>query len=341
MKVGCDLFDRITERKTLLAAVYEAARGKRGREAVRAFFRDLESRVARLRSAIRRGDYRFGPYVQFVVRDTKKRRIDAPPFEDRVVHHAMMSVLGPILERSALHHSYACRRGKGQHAALKQLRHWTRRTRWYCKLDIRKYYESIDHGILRRRLRRRFKDGRVLELCDRLIDSWHAAPGKGIPIGALTSQYFANFYLDAFDVQMKRLPECRRYLRYMDDIVVVGPPDEMRRVRQAAREAAAGLALEIKHGGEVNACRTGVPFLGFVTYPDRMRLGRQGRKRLRRKLAHLNRQMRRGAIAEPDYQRRTESIFAHARFADDLAWRQAVILSKKPIDGEDECWRPT
>jgi hypothetical protein len=165
----------------------------------------------------------------------------------------------------------------------------------------------------------------LLALFDQVLDSWSFAPARGLPIGALTSQYLGNFYLDAFDSQMQASGLCGKYVRYMDDIVIWGSQMQLSQIRSLALHCSAELKLEIKHGGEWNRCHQGLPFLGFIVYPDRIRLGRQARRRFRRKFRHLRRFARTGQISEAELQARLTSLFAHVETGDDLAWRKAVL----------------
>ncbi|MCA9047967.1 MAG: hypothetical protein KDA89_04525 [Planctomycetaceae bacterium] len=148
MKAVGNLFDRISDRSNLITAVWAAAREKRHNNDVREFLGKIEQHVSQIASSLINGRFEFQRYTSFSVRDTKTRIIQAPTFRDRVVHHAMINITGAIFERGALHHSYACRTGKGQHAALMQARAWTRHHLWYGKMDIRRYYDSVDHEIL-------------------------------------------------------------------------------------------------------------------------------------------------------------------------------------------------
>jgi retron-type reverse transcriptase len=334
------LFDFLVDRNNLVHAAWRAALGKRDRAEVQSFFAHFEDEVSRMGEQLRAGDYCFSPYRCFPVRDTKKRTIHAPTFGDRVAHHAIIGATGKVFETGALVHSYACRRGKGQHAALRQAAVWTRRSDWYGKMDVAKFYDSVDHDILRRLLERRFRERRLLALFDRLLDSYEASPGKGLPIGALTSQYLGNFYLDEFDRRMKATGLAHRYLRYMDDVVVWGTPATLRILRAAAREILATLGLHLKHGGEWNRCERGIPFLGFVIYPDRLRLGRQGRRRLRRKTRQLERAWQNEEISEQELQARGTSLFAHALWGDDVAWRRVVVSRGRYESTEGETLEP-
>jgi len=154
--------------------------------------------------------------------------------------------------------------------------------------------------------------------------SYHHLPGQGLPIGALTSQYLGNFMLDRLDQEMKHAG-ARRYLRYMDDVIVWGNRDDLARLRHRAHAELTALGLEMKRGGEWNRCADGVPFLGFVVYPDRLRLGREGRKRLRRKFSALEKQRLVGQVNVAEASQRATSLLAHARLSDDVAWRRIVL----------------
>jgi retron-type reverse transcriptase len=325
MKAIGGLFERIASRDNLGAALWVAARGKKDNPEVSRFIAAAESQLNDIVDQIRSGELQFDRYRCFAVRDTKSRVIHAPSFRDRVVHHAIIRQIGPVFEMGALYHSYACRRGKGQHAALAQLRQWIKRTDWYAKIDINKYYDSVDHSILMRLLARRFRERRLLDLFDKLLQSYQTQPGRGLPIGALTSQHLGNFYLDEFDRRLQACVPSPRYLRYLDDILVLGTREHIDSVRHHSQALLANLALRAKNGGEWNSVRYGVPYLGFVVYPDRLRVNRNGRKRLLRKMKALKKAYAAGAISEADYQAVVNSLFAHVCTADDANWRKRVL----------------
>jgi len=318
------LFDAICDRRTLALAAWRAAQGKRERPEVRQFLDRFDAEADQIGHALRDGKFCFGSYRTFAIRDPKCRTIHAPPFRDRVVHHAIVAVTGPVFERGAIAQSYACRKGRGQHAALARARQWMRRGDWFLKLDVAKFYDSVDHEILRLQLARRFRERRLLDLFDHLLVSHFHSLGKGLPIGALTSQYLGNFYLDPVDHWVNQTCHVSRYLRYMDDMLLLADRDTLAAVHGRIGAMLDGLGLAIKQGGVMNRCETGVPYLGFVLYPDRVRLNRAGRKRLRRRLKDLERASEAGRIGEAELQARAEALFAHARFGDDLAWRRMV-----------------
>ena len=167
-----------------------------------------------------------------MVFDPKERMICAAPFRDRVAHHAIMNVVEPHFESYQIDDSYACRTGQGLDAAIARAVAFSRAGDWYLKMDVRKYFDSVDHGVLKMLLRRRFKDPALLALLDGVIDSYENSPGRGLPIGNLTSQFFANHYLGVSDHYIKQTLGCRRYVRYMDDFVVWdSEKDRLRQVR--------------------------------------------------------------------------------------------------------------
>lgn len=327
MKRVGGLIEQIANRRNVAEGAWRASAGKRDVPEVRTFFGNFDNELDGIVCLLAEGRYAFSEYRQFSVRDTKSREIHAPRFRDRVVHHALVNVCGPLFQRGAIFHSYACRKGKGQHAALARARLWARGSEWYGKMDVRKFYDSVDHECLKALLRRRFRESRLLRQFDRLIDSFSARSGKGIPIGALSSQYFGNFYLDELDKRMVASGKMAGYLRYMDDILVFGNRGQMQQTRELAVQTLNELELDLKNGGEWNRCSAGIPFLGFVVYPNRIRLGKAGRKRLRCKTRVLQRRWKSGEVSDKELQSKGDALFAHARWGDDAAWRRAALAT--------------
>lgn len=194
----------------------------------------VEANLFRLQRELRSHAYRPGTYRPFWITEPKTRMISAAPFRDRVVHHALVNVIEPIFERRFIQHSNACRTGKGTHRALQQFVMWARSSRYVLKVDVHKFFPTLDHAILKARIRRTIKDPNVLWLCDLIIDHSNEQekvvqhfPGdelftplahrRGLPIGNLTSQFFANVCLDALDHVVKERLRVKRYLRHVDD----------------------------------------------------------------------------------------------------------------------------
>ena len=220
MKRAGRLMERVLDRETLREAYARAARGKRTKRDAAAFGARLDENLAGLSRDLAEGTYTVGPYHQFTIFDPKERLITAPCFRDRVLHHALALVCEPVFERLLIADTFACRRGKGREAAVERAKQFARRYPWFLKLDIRKYFNSIDHERLLELLGRKFKDRRLLDLFGRIIASYEVAPGRGVPIGSLTSQHFANFYLAGLDRFVKEGLQAGGYVRYMDDFVV-------------------------------------------------------------------------------------------------------------------------
>jgi retron-type reverse transcriptase len=216
------LLAAIADPGNLRLAFWKASKGKRAKADCRAFQESLDTNLGALRAELLAGQVRVGNYHYFTIHDPKERTICAAQFRERVLHHALMNVCEPVLERAAVFDSYACRRGKGQLAAVRRAESYARRYGWFLKLDVRKYFDSVDHTVLRRLLRQKFKDAVVLALFDQVLASYQTAPGSGLPIGNLTSQHFANFYLAPLDRFIKEHLRRGAYVRYMDDFVVWG-----------------------------------------------------------------------------------------------------------------------
>lgn len=267
------------------------------------------------------GRYRF-----FTIRDPKERTICAAPFRERVLHHALVAVCEPAFEAYQISESYACRKGRGVHRALERLRCFTTSRRYFLKLDVRKYFDHISHLTLQRLLERRFKDERLLALLWKIVQSHEAAPGRGVPIGNLTSQYFANHYLAPLDHFVKEQLRVRAYVRYMDDLVLWGDDrDEVRSWLVALRQFAHDtLQLEFKPP-LVNRCSEGLPVLGYRVSPRGTRLSRRSRVRFRRKLTTCARALAAGRITEEEASRRTLPLLAFVRHAETYGLRKRIL----------------
>jgi hypothetical protein len=237
-----------------------------------------------------------------------------------------MNVCEPILERAAVFDSYACRKGKGRLLAVERARGYARTHPWFLKMDVRKYFDSIDHATLRELLWRKFKDPVVLGVFDRIIDSYHTTPGRGLPIGNLTSQHFANYYLAPLDRFLKETLRRGAYVRYMDDFVVWGGSGhELREVREQARGfLAAQLKLELKDNTAINRTALGMDFLGYRVFPSVLRLARRSKVRFARKFRRYERAYTNGDWSELELQQRMQALLAFVLPAESRAFRLHV-----------------
>ena len=330
--------ERVADPMNLFAAFRRARRGKRDRVSVARFELDLENELFGLRADLLASTYRPGPYRTFVVHDPVERRISAAPFRDRVVHQALCHVLEPVFEASFLPCSYACRRGKGTHAALRAASRGCRTMPWVLRADVRKFFASIDHEIQMSQLAELIADEKVLALCRKIVESSNPQepvvdwfPGddlftpferrRGLPIGNLTSQWFANLMLHGLDRAVTSRCAEGSYLRYMDDIVLFG---ESRQGLRASLESMACALDRLRlrfHPRKTCVGRTtdGFSFLGFRVFPRHRLLRGRSVRRARRRLRRLAAGFRAGEVGLPEVSRSVRAWVEHASHGD--TWR--------------------
>jgi len=326
MKRDNFLMERIADPDNLRLAFWKAGRGKTGKEEVIRFRDHLDGNLLALRAELLSGRVDVGHYRYFKIYDPKERLICASAFRERVLHHALMNVCHDSFERSQLYDSYACRAGKGTYAALDRAKAFQRRYAWFLKLDVRKYFYSISHDVLKQLLRRRFRERRLLDVFGSIIDSYEATSGCGIPIGNLTSQYFANHYLAAADRYIKERLQVPAYVRYMDDMVLWSNDKELllSAGKRAERYMQEALRLALKPFC-LNRADRGLPFLGYLLYPRSTRLGRISRQRFRAKCTAYSHKLNSGIWTQAEYQRHILPLLAFTRHANATAWRRSVV----------------
>ena len=318
---------QIADAENLRLAFWKAAKGKRGKADCVMFREHLDENLAALGGELLAGDAPVGDYHYFKVHDPKERLICAATFRERVLHHALMNVCEPVLERAAVFDSYACRKGKGRLLAVARAQGYARTHRWFLKLDIRKYFDSIQHATMRALLGRKFKDPLVLGVFDRILASYQTTAGRGLPIGNLTSQHFANFYLGPLDRLLKETLRRGAYVRYMDDFVVWGESgDELREVCEQVRAfLAAKLRLELKGNPAINRTAFGMDFLGYRLFPGTVRLARRSKVRFTRKFRRYEAAQRCGHWSELLLQQRMEALLAFVLPVESGAFRRHVL----------------
>lgn len=347
-----DFYSQVWDWDNLLLAYRKASKGKRGKPPAASFEYHLEDNLIQLQSELRDRSYRPGRYVSFYIHEPKRRLISAAPFRDRVVHHALCNVIEPLFERSFIFDSYANRAGKGTHRALDRCQRFARRNRYALQCDLRQFFPSIDHAILRDTLRRVIGDEDVMWLVDRILASgvgvlsdeyemaWFRNDDlfamnrpRGLPIGNLTSQFWANCYLNPFDHFVKRELRCQgrspAYLRYVDDFLLFG--DDKRQLwtwREAIVERLACLRLTIhEKRAQVRPVTEGIPFLGFVVFRHRRRLKRRKGIAYRRRLKELVEQYVDGEIALEQVTASVQGWVNHVRYGDTMALRETLLGS--------------
>jgi RNA-directed DNA polymerase len=286
-------FENIASFENLYLVFLKARRGKRQQESVAGFERHLESELFQLQEELLGQRYRPGPYRSFYRTESKRRLISAAPFRDRVVHHALVSVVEPDFERHFIFDTYANRRGKGVHRALNRATQFLRAGGYVLPCDVRQFFPSVDHAFLHAELSQVTPQEDVLWLVDRILENgvrvldeiydlvWFSGDDlfapirpRGLPLGNLTSQFWANVYLNTFDQFVKRQLKCRRYLRYVDDFLLFADDKgTLNGWRSAIIDFLAKLRLTMHENcAQPHPVEEGLPFLGFIIYPDHRRL---------------------------------------------------------------------
>ncbi len=334
----------------LLLAYTKASRGKRGQPNVAAFEHRLEDNLLALQRELREQTYTPGPYASFYIHEPKRRLISAAPFRDRVVHHALCHLIEPIFERCFIADSYANRIGKGTHRALDRCQQFARRYRYVLQCDIAQFFPAIDHTILRATVARKVTDLQVLWLIDRILqtgegvlseaytmvyfprdDLWAIERPRGLPIGNLTSQFWANVYLNPFDHFVKRELLCPAYVRYVDDFLLFA---DDRTVlwdwRAAIVKRLAGMRLTIHPGAHPRPVAEGIPFLGFIVYPQRRRLKRRKGFHFARRLRGRLAAYAANVISLDDVTASVQGWVNHVSYANTVGLRKG-LLSHTPI----------
>ncbi len=348
MKRYGGLWESLVSWENLLLAARKARRGKRDRPCVLRFNFGQEAELLRLRRELVGGTYHPGPFTTHWIARPKPRLISAAPYRDRVVHHALMNLLEPILDRQFHPDSYACRRGKGTHAAADRLQSLLRRRRYFVQCDVRKFFPSIDHGILKALFRRSIKDNRVLWLMDLIVDhsnpqesvlDWFAGDdlltplerSRGLPIGNLTSQWFSNWYLSGLDHFVTSRMGLGGYVRYCDDFILLH--DDRAGLAKAVtqvREYLATLRLRLHEDTvQLRPSRVGLTFVGYRLWAGHRLVRKSNVREFRRRVRWMRRAYAAWLIGWNDIKPRLASWFGHARQADSQRLLRRLSLEWK------------
>ena len=344
-------YTQVHDWDNLYLAWRKAAKGKRSRSAAARFEYRLEENLITLQEQLAAQTYRPGPYASFTIHEPKRRLISAAPFRDRVVHHALCNVIEPAFEQSFIADSYANRVGKGTHRALERCEQLARRHPYVLQCDVAQFFPSIDHAILDATLRRKVRDPDLVWLVRQIMDSGVGVlrdeydmvyfPGddlfavdrpRGLPIGNLTSQFWANCYLNPFDYFVHCELGCAAYVRYVDDFLLFG--DDKRQLwawKEAIIHRLARLRLTIHEASaQVRPVTEGIPFLGFVVFPDERRLKRRKGVAFQRRLRIMVKLYAEGKLP---FERMTASVQGwvnHVRYARSAGLRRSVLSPVNP-----------
>lgn len=345
MKTYRNIHPEIYDFESLYLAYRRARRGKRDRGSVRQFEQDLEGNLIQLQNEIIWEEYKTGRYHTFPVFEPKRREVASLPFRDRVLQHSLVSATEPIWERRFIDHSYACRPGRGMHRGADAVQAMMQKVRrehghvYALKADIARYFANIDHGVLYRLLARHIACPKTLNLCEEIIASasekGDLSP-RGIPIGNLTSQLWANVYLHELDLFAKHQLKAIHYARYMDDFVVLHHDKAW--LHYARQEIEAFLDKQLRlHTNDktqifpvaLNHGR-GLDFLGYHIWPTHRRLRKSSIRRIHNTMRRFQKLYARGEVDLDEIRQSVVSWSAHASHADTYGL-QHKLFSQYPL----------
>ena len=337
------LFGQIVDFENLFQAAVRARKGKRNRQEVAAFFGQLEENLIHLQNELIWDRYETGHYRNFLVFEPKIRTVSALPFRDRVVQQAIVHIIEPLFDRAFIDDSYACRVGKGTHRGADKAQHMLRMVQrnhgkvFVLKADIARYFQNIDHTILKQLLTRRIHCQKTLALLFDIIDHSPGEPDVGIPIGNLTSQLCANIYLHELDWFAKHTLRAANYVRYMDDFIIVYHDKQQlhawrKTIEQFLWEK---LRLKTNHKTQVfpvaMAGGRALDFLGYRLYPTHRLLRKCSIKRIKKNLKKYRQAIDDGTMTVLDASRKLQSWIGHARHANSYALRKKLLTQPYPV----------
>ncbi|MCP5049828.1 MAG: RNA-directed DNA polymerase (Reverse transcriptase) [bacterium] len=326
-----ELYRDITDFQNLYNSFKKAFKGKKKNPEAARFHLDLEKNLFKLKEELLTHRYTPGKYRYFKIRDPKERVISEAPFPDRVVHHAFVGVIEPLFEKIFIPGSYACRKGKGTHKAVLQARHYIKSNTFYLKMDIEKYFETMDHRKLVDIFSETIRDPEVLRLLKTILKTSEQSSGikgKGIPIGNLTSQFFANVYLNKLDHYVLDELAFPYYIRYMDDFALFdNDKNKLKTCRDQLTEFVEGeLRLKVKERATIIQSReNGIGFLGYRVFPGLIRVKNKNIRRLKRKTAAREKQLNCGVIDEGQLTASVQSIVGYLGFARSTRLRRRMF----------------
>lgn len=336
MRTYKGLYPRIYDFQNLYEAYLKARRGHRYDHQVLVFTNNLESELIQLQNDLIWKTYRTGQYLRFYVYDPKTRLVAALPFRDRVLQHALCTIIEPLFERRFIFDSYACRVNKGTHVGVKRVTEFLTRAsnKWenpYClKADIRKYFASIRQNALLPIIKRTIACENTLGLVEDILTSWiddDDPDPRGLPIGNLTSQLWANVYLDQLDHYVKEVLQVPFYVRYMDDFIIIDGDKAKLWYLKRKIENFLDVKLGLHFNGKTSIFPVshGVDFLGYRIWKDHKLLRKRSTKRIRRALKRLKRDYRDGKITAERINATVQSWLGHAKHADSYRFRQKLF----------------
>lgn len=330
------LYQQIISLENLFQAWYGFKKGKIGKIDVGIFEKDLEDNLFGLHQRLKEKTYRHSSYTAFNIYDPKFRHIHKAQVLDRVVHHAIVSVIEPIFDKAFIFDSYSCRKNKGMHSAVKRLSVFVRKVSknytgkcFVLKLDIKKFFANVDHGILLTLLNKKIGDEGLIWLLQEVISSFHSeyGRGKGIPIGNLTSQIFANIYLNELDKFIKQALRMKYYIRYADDFVIVSNnyaylKDSILHIGEFLR---INLMLSIHQDKIIiRKLRQGIDFLGYIVLSYYILPRTKTKRRIFKKVIEKLLALKNRKISKESLKRTLASYYGFLKHADTFGVKKEI-----------------
>lgn len=348
MNTENNLYQKICSFNNILLASKKARKGKRFTKSTSVFEVELEKEIIRIMRELESQEYKFGKYKEFLIYEPKTRMISAAPYRDRVVHHSVCNIIEPLFEKTFIFDSYANRKGKGTHKAILRYQKYCRKYAYVLKCDIKKYFPSIDHEILKSLIRHKIKCLKSLALIDLIIDNSNIQERNvdyfkgddlftpferrtGLPIGNLTSQFFANIYLNPLDHFIKEKLKIPAYLRYVDDFVLFSDSKELlNNAKRSIVDFLDSYRLVLhKNKSIIYKTNNGVLFLGHKIYPDHRLLNKNNVIRFKSKLKKQLEQNNLNLLDINKLKNSVQSWVAHASFSDTFRLRKKIFSEYK------------
>lgn len=331
------VWEKVVDIDNLRRSFQKAAKGRRDRKSVQRIEANLEHYLIKLQAILKSGTYHTSTYRTRVIFEPKRRVIYILPFfPDRIVHHAVMDVIGPYLNNRLDKHIHSAIKGRGQVSGSTECMKLVRKYKYVLKCDISKFYPSIDHDIMMRIVERKIKDKRVLSLLDEIIRSSNTVPGeipgKNLPIGSYVSQGLCNMYMNPLDTYIRQVLGCKGYIRYCDDFVLFS--DDKQQLREWAGLIEDFLDKELKL--RLSKCllfpvRQGVDFLGYRHFPDYILVRKRTAQRIKRRVFHIADGLKYDVINEEKYRGQLASAWGWMNHAN--SWNLQKLLQLKLLQG--------
>lgn len=346
--------------ENLYQAYLEARKGKRFRDEVLKFSYNLEENLMEISEELKNHTYKVGGYREFYVYEPKKRLIMALPFKDRVVQWAIYQLINPVFDKTYINDSFGCRVDKGTHKAVQRLYYWLKivgkkeQKYYYLKLDISKYFYRVDHKILIDLLRKKIKDKELLMLLENIIN-YNEVPfglklfgnvddpddrihGKGMPIGNLTSQMFANLYLNELDQYCKRELGIKYFVRYMDDVIILSnDKNKLHEYKELIEKFIQDkLNLNLNNKTAIRPISLGVEFVGYRLWPTHIKLRKKTSLKMKKRIKYVIKRYNRNEMTFEKVNNTIQSYMGIMKHCNSYRLQQKVFDTNvlKPINNE-------